>query len=198
MPALPGSVRRRLADERGVTLIELLVATVIALVVAAGGVLVLQIAIRTQPQVSERAGQIQQGRTLVETVTRELRQGQSIEGATESSLEIMTYVNSDPCGGPAATTSTLCRVTYVCEGTVCTRTEHDGAGAGSATQVASGLLDGTIFSYCEDGGSCELATATDPTYVEVELAYPGEDGGEAITLTDGVALRNYFVPDVSG
>lgn len=198
------SARRALArlrtDERGLTLPELLVATVIALLVAAGGMAVLQVAIKSQPRVSERAAQIQQGRTLIETVSRELRQGQSIAAATASSLEITTFVNSDPCGGSQSDTARLCRVTYACEGSTCTRTEHDGAGGGTTRQVATGLLASDVFSYCESeaGVDCGLAAATHPTYVGIELAYPRRDGQEAVTLADGVALRNYFVPEATG
>lgn len=200
MTALARIAALRLRDQRGMTLPELLVATVIALLVAAAGMVVLQVAIKGQPRISERASQIQQGRTLIETVSRELRQGQSISGATASSLEITTFVNSSSCGGPPASTAILCRITYSCQESSCVRTEHDDDGGGGTTQeVATGLAAPTIFSYCEQAGetACALSAATHPTYVGIELAYPAEDGSEAITLGDGVALRNHFVPEAT-
>ena len=197
MAGLARALRRRVADERGFTLPELLVATIIALMVAAGGMLVLQIAVRTQPQVSERAAQIQQGRTLMETISRELRQGESVEAATESSLEVMTYVSSSFCGSTETGPATLCRVTYTCAEGSCSRTEHGDSGGGTTTQVATGLLHSSVFSYCDatdTGTACDLTAASYPTYVGLELAYPSDDGEEAITLADGVALRNHFAP----
>lgn len=195
MASLLTAVRHRLADQRGFTLTELLVASVIGLLVAAGGAIVLQVAVKAQPGATERAGQIQQGRALMETLSRELRQGQSITAATESGFEIRTFVNSATCGGAQATAPILCSVTYSCAENACTRTEHDGSGVGSTTVMATDLLDTSIFRYCQDASgttSCDLPTAAAPTYIGIELAYPADDGGESITLADGASLRNYL------
>jgi len=195
MAALWSTVRRRLADESGFTLTELLVAAVIGVLVAAGGAMVLQVAVKAQPRATERAGQIQQGRALMETLSRELREGQSISGATESGFEVRTFVNSAACGGAHSTAQILCSVTYSCAAGTCTRTEHDGAGGGTPTVVATDLLDTSIFTYCEEIAgttNCDLPTAAAPTYIGIELAYPAEDGAETVSLADGVALRNYL------
>jgi prepilin-type N-terminal cleavage/methylation domain-containing protein len=186
---------RRLAQEDGFTLPELLIATVIALLVAAGGMMILQIAVRTQPQISERAAQIQQGRVMMEALSRELRQGESITTATPTELELITFVNSQTCGGPSAQNSIICRVSYSCEGGACTRSEHDGAGGGSSRQVVDGLLSQNVFCYQphRDQSSCPEPGET-PSYVAIELAFPGDDGAETVTLRDGVALRNHSPP----
>jgi len=52
--------------------------------------------------------------------------------------------------------------------------------------AVSGLSSNDVFSYSPD--------ATDPTYVGITLVFPAENGEEAITLTDGVALRNQSGP----
>jgi len=186
---------RRLADERGFTLPELLVATIIALLVAAGAMIVLQTAVRTQPEVSERAAQIQEGRTMIERISRELRQGDSVTGATTTSLSIHTLVDSASCGGAPAQTAIPCWVTYACSGGTCSRTEHDGSGGGSASEVVSGLRSSNVFCYAlQSDATCPAPTAADPEYVGVTMSFPNQDGGESITLSDGVALRNHTPP----
>lgn len=190
---------RRFTAEHGFTLPELLVAAVVALIVAAGGMAMVQVAVRTQPQISERAGQVQQGRAMIERVSRELRQGESVESTSASSIDLRTYVNSEACGGAAATTAILCRVTYSCTGSACSRTEHDGAGGGSTQQVVDGLLSSEVFCYAPQlaEASCPATSADDPTFVGVTLAFPADDGSEAVTLRDGVALRNHTPPPES-
>ncbi len=188
-------IRRRLSDERGFTFPELIVATMMGMLAIAGAMMILQIAVRAQPQALERSGQIQQARALIETVSRELRQGASIQGASTTGLTIDTYVNRNTCGGTGTGPSILCRVTYACTAASCTRTESSvSGGAGRTTELARGLLAPSIFSYCiEQAGapSCGLSAATNPSYVGIRLAYSNPDGGESVTFDDGVALRNH-------
>jgi hypothetical protein len=49
--------------------------------------------------------------------------------------------------------------------------------------VVSGLSSDNVFSYTPP-------TATAPAYVGVTLALPSQGGSDAITLSDGSALRN--------
>lgn len=194
MPA-GGRVLRRLArDERGMTLTELLVGAMIGLLTMTGAMIVLQMAVRNQPAANERSAHIQEGRVLLERISRELRQGEMIEVAEPDRISINTWVRSESCGGQHAPSAILCNVFYECEAGVCKRTERaNGQAAGVARVVATGLLDDDVFAYCEEPeAECEPApTASDPTYVQVTLSYPNDDGGEAITLSDGVWLRNY-------
>ncbi|MGH2953164.1 MAG: PilW family protein [Solirubrobacterales bacterium] len=182
-----GNAIARVGDEEdGWTLLELLVGATISLIVVGVAATMLITAVRTQPVTTERAGQVQQGRVLIERISRELRQGQreSVSGATASGLSMVTYVNSNPCGGPSSASAIVCQVTYACSGTVCTRTERnaDGSGTPATTQVVSGIRAGqTVFTYDDQ---------VEPTYVGVELSFPADDGGEGITLSDGVSLRN--------
>lgn len=180
------AVRRLRCSERGFTLPELLVAAMIALIVAGAGMTLLITMVRSQPKVTERAGQVQQGRTMLEALGRELRQGESVLGPTTSSLAVLTYVNSATCGGASASTSILCRVTYACGSTSCTRTEQnpDGTGGASPEEVVRGITGPSVFSY--------QGTSGDPSYVGIRLVFPADDGSEAITLDGGAALRNHF------
>ena len=147
---------------------------------------------RSQPAVSERAGRVQQGRTMLEVLSRELRQGESVLTPTTSGLSVVTYVNSAACGGAYATNSILCRVTYTCGSTSCTRTERnpDGSGTGSAETIVRGITGPNVFSY--------QGTPGDPSYVGIRLVFPADDGSEAITLDDGAANLPYSRSIVSG
>ena len=184
--AIARRIRRRVADERGVTLIELLVGSAISLIVAGVAMTMLNASVSRQPEISERAAQIQQGRVLIERITRELRQGETVSSATSSGLEIVTYVDSATCGGGSSPTAIVCEVLYSCGSTSCTRTEREpnATSGGSTETVVSGILGPNVFSYQPSG--------SDPTYVGVELRYPDDDGEEAVILSDGVALRNYL------
>lgn len=179
-------LRLRLADARGYSLPELLVAMVIGLIVSAAGATMVIVALQTQPRASERAAQIQQGRVMLESITRELRQGQSIVGLSASGLEVLTYVPVASCGAPAVGDARLCRVSYTCDAATCTRIERDADGGGTPRThlMVSGISGPGVFSFQGD--------PTDPAFVGVRLVFPQEGGEESVTLEDGAALRNYF------
>ena len=69
---------RGIRSEAGFSFPELLVGMMIMLLVAAGAMSLVTTLVRSQPKVSERTGQIQQGRTMLERLTRELRQGNAV------------------------------------------------------------------------------------------------------------------------
>jgi len=180
-----GRARTITAEERGFTLPELLLATVLGLLVIGAAVTAFTSAIQSQPRINSQAAAIQQARTMMERVTRELRQGSSVPSASASQLSIVTYVHSATCGGAASSSSISCKVTYSCSAGACSRTEArpDGTSPGAAVQVVSGLSSTNVFSYT-------APTATAPAYVGVTLAFPAKGGTDAINLTDGAALRN--------
>lgn len=169
-------------EEGGVTLIELLIAASVGLVVVGGALTMFMGAIRSEPRTASKVASIQQARTTVDRITRELRQGLETPTATASKLAIVTYVKAATCGGAAASTSIPCRVTYECEAGACTRivAKPDGSAPGSEVQVASGLASSSVFSYSP--------SEVDPTYVGVTFAF--STNGDPVTLSDGVALRN--------
>lgn len=172
--------------ERGLTLVELLVAASLGLLVVGGAMTMFIGAVRSEPRTAAKVGAIQQARVTIERVSRELRQGLEVPTSpapTASHLEIVTYVKTTGCGGEAGGESIACRVIYDCEGDACTRAvaEPDGGNPGPAVTVATDLADAGVFSYAP--------SAADPAYVGVEFALANE-GGDPIVLDDGVALRN--------
>jgi prepilin-type N-terminal cleavage/methylation domain-containing protein len=186
--ALARATTRRLrAEQGGFTLVELLVAAVLGLALIGAATTVFTTAIQSQPRTSSRNTDIAQARTTMERITRELRQGWNVPSAGPAQLSILTYVKSATCGGAPSSSSRACRVTYTCTTTSCSRVEAnpDGTGAGPSQIVVSGFSGPNAFTYSP--------SATDPSYVGVELVYPA-DGGDAITLEDGVALRNPGAP----
>ena len=179
-----------IADEGGFTLPEVLVGLMLTILVAGAAMTVVEFATRTQPRVSERAAQLQEGRTMLEQVTREVRQGEAVTGATASSLQILTRVHAGSCGAAQSATAPAitCRVMYSCTTTACQRTVRnpDGTGTAPTRTMLSGISSSSVFSYSP--------SAADPTYVGVTLVYPSTTAsdGEAVTLSDGSALRNWF------
>jgi Tfp pilus assembly protein PilW len=168
-------------EERGLTLIELLIAASVGLVVVGGALTMFVGAIRSEPRTASQVMAIQQARSTVDRITRELRQGLETPTHSSTQLAIVTYVKAATCGGAPASTSIPCRVTYTCASGKCTRVvaQPNGSAPGSAVLVASGLTSNSVFTY---------SPATDPTYVGVSLSVASD--GQPITLSDGVALRN--------
>jgi Tfp pilus assembly protein PilW len=175
---------QRCRGQDGFTLTELLMATVLAMVVLGAGVTVFTASIRNQPKATTQASAIQETRTVMERMIRELRQGSSVVSASPSQLAFITYAPSATCedGSP-------CRVTYACSGGTCTRTEAnpDGAAPGAPVQVIAGVSSGEVFTYVPP-------TETVPASVGVSLALPARDGSNAITLEDAATLRNQGSP----
>ena len=167
----------------GFTLVELLVATILSLIVVGGAVMAFTSAIHSQPRIDSQATAIQQARTTVERIVRELRQGSSVPSAASSQLSIVTYVHTT-CGGASATRAMQCRVTYACSSGICTRglANPNGTSPTAPVRLVSGLSSDNVFSYSP--------SATTPTWVGVTLSFPAQTGHNAITLTDGAALRN--------
>lgn len=183
---------RRARDERGMTITELLIAASLLLVVVSAALTLIPMTLQNEERVRDKAGAVQEGRTLVERLTRELRQGSAVVGTpTASTLSFSTYVHRASCGGAYSSAAAIqCRITYSC-GTAgtCTRTERnlDGSGTAPAQTLVTGLANvgqngGTGFSYQPD--------ASAPGHVTVRLVFPGETADDAITLEDGASLRN--------
>jgi Tfp pilus assembly protein PilW len=180
------AARERLGnDEAGLTLIELLVAAAIGVVLMGGVVTLLIGALRTQPQVSKSAGNIQTARFVLDRMTRELRNGFKVDDAKPTTVSFETYVRHSSCGAStllAATSPSIkCQVRYTCEGGACKRTETNPGvlSGGTPVTMVSGLTSATGFSY------------PSATYVQVTLVIPSPGGGaNTTTVSDGASLRN--------
>jgi Tfp pilus assembly protein PilW len=182
-----GRLRRRVAalarEESGWTLTELLVATGIGLALIGSATFVFTAAIQSQPRAAARGAQVEDARVAMERMTRELRQAWDVSTATSSQIAVLTYVQKATCGGASATTARACKVTYTCTTTACSRVEAnpDGTAPGPAVQVVSGIAGPAVFTYSPD--------TTTPTFVGVRMVFPADAGDDAITLSDGIALR---------
>ncbi len=178
--------------ERGVSLAELLVFMVMLLFVLAAGSALLIASVKSQPRISDRNFAIQDGRALQERFARELRQSSLVEqtpAPTSSSMTFDTYARRTQCGGAVQADPTMpaiaCKVTYTCTAGTCNRTEAPLSGQpGSTTtdQLVSGLSSSAVFGYSPDSAN--------PDYVTMRLVFPAEGGDDAVTLEDGVDLRN--------
>lgn len=178
------SARLRLLEERGFTLAELLVAISMLIAVLAAAVPVLVSSVNNEPRLRERAGKIQQARTLMEALGRDLRSGYVVDSSTASTLAFRSYLHQTACNaGPSPTaTAILCRVSYSCASGACTRqvANPDGSSPGALRTLVSGLSTSSIFTY----------TGTPTSFVQVSIVFPAKGGDDAITLTDGFGLRN--------
>jgi len=180
------ALRARLgASEAGLTLIELLVAAAMGVVLMGGVVTVLIGAVRSQPRLSQSAGNVQTARFALDRMTRELRNGISVAEAKTTTVSFETYVRHSSCGSStllAATSPSIkCQVRYTCESGACKRTETQPGvlTGGTPVTVVKGLSSATGFSY------------PSPTYVKVTLVIPSTGGGsDATTVSDGASLRN--------
>ncbi len=175
--------------EGGFTLIELLVASTMGVVVlGAVGSLVVS-AMKTQPQISERAQTVSTARWVLERLTREIRNGVKVDKATASSVSFETYVRRSTCGGSGMLASTSaaikCEVTYTCSATTtkCTRIEAaPGVYTGTPRTIFEGIGSSSVFSY--------VPNAAEATYIKVTLTMPNPRGPGALTVSDGASLRN--------
>ena len=182
MAAPAGTATGRIRDEEGFTLVEVLVATVLSMIVIGAAVTVFTVSLASQARVRTQSAGIQEARTVMEQMTRELRQGSSVPSASASQLSVITYVHDTTCG----TTTPVCRVTYSCTSAgTCSRTVSapDGSSPGSPVQLISGLSGNNVFAYTPP-------TSDAPASVGVTLTIPASDGSNAITLTDAATLRN--------
>jgi prepilin-type N-terminal cleavage/methylation domain-containing protein len=189
MTGLPERLRRRLRSEGGFTLVELLMALVLSLLVVGIGTTVFTAAVRSQPGLTQRGQAITQARTSMERLTRELRQGATVKTATASQLSYVTYVHSpSTCGSSYSSTSNACLVTYTCTTTGCTRVQAmpDGTSPGTAVPVVTGLSNPNVFTYSP--------SSTAPTYIGATFVFAGQNGNDAITVSDGATLRNPAPP----
>lgn len=177
-------------SESGLTLVELLVAASMSvLIVGAAGSMLIS-AVRTQPQISERAQNVSTARYVLERMTREIRNGVRVDEATGAKVSFVGKVRRTACGSGATLASDQpareCQITYDCSsGTACTRAEAEKEEVGGgAPQLLTGdiaLAGGEVFNYSP--------SAAEPTYVGITLRVPNPSGSGALTVSDGASMR---------
>jgi hypothetical protein len=185
----PTVARRLRRDESGVTLVELLVAAAMGVILFAAAASLMVSALRAQPQISERAQTISTARWIMERFTREIRNGERVDGAhaTPSEVSFITYVRTPICGSGTELASTddaeKCQVTYRCSASVCTRTEASpGTFTGTPRTIFKGFSNTDVFAYTPN--------ATEANFIEVKLVFPNPSGRGDMTISDGASLRN--------
>jgi Tfp pilus assembly protein PilW len=176
------------SEERGFTLVELLVGSAMGVVVMSAVAMLVISAVRDQPKISKQAQNITTARWVLERMTREIRNGIVVSPgqAKPESISFKAYVRRTACGGGVPVSSAPpieCQITYTCSTTSCSRTESNpGVFTGTARQIFSGIDSNQVFTYAPD--------ATKPTYVKVTLRLPNPSGTGALTVSDGASLRN--------
>lgn len=201
MSERPRFFRSALDDEVGMTLIEMLVALVMGLVVVGGATTLMISAVRKQPEQQAQAQSISTARFELERMTREIRNGTSVDPdtATASSVSFAARVRRATCGGglpaSAAIPSIECEIVYSCASESCTRTEREvGKTGGTVSTIVTGIDSAEVFCFVPssntDPTECGPAkSGTAPTYVGVTLRIPNPSERGNLTISDGASLR---------
>jgi Tfp pilus assembly protein PilW len=191
---------RSLDSEAGMTLIELLVAMVMAMVVVGGASAMMISAISKQPEQSKQAQSISTARYELERITRDLRNGVNVTATASNSVSFVARVRRTACDGSVPTSSTApaiqCQILYSCTTTTCTRTERavGATSGGTSSTVVTGINSSEVFCFVPSTNSdpTECGTAkggTSPTYVGVTLRVPNPSRSGSLTISDGATLR---------
>lgn len=197
-------MRQRFAQvdgEAGVTLIEILVATIMGLIVVGGATAMLISAVRDQPKQQQEAESITTARFELERMTREIRNGVSVTTANSNGVSFVARVRRKSCGGgPSTSPSTpaiQCQIVYGCTASSCTRTEREvgKTTGGVPTTIVRGINSAAVFCFVPsanaDPTECGVPkTGTSPTYVGITLNVPNPSGSGSLTITDGASLRS--------
>lgn len=196
-------LRRRcvdVRDESGLTLIEMLVASLMSVILVGASCAMLISAVQDSPALSGKAQNVTTARYQLERVVREIRNGVQLETMTPAEVTLVTRVRRVACGGAPPTDpdadAIQCRVTYRCSGRSCTRTEEtlEGIPVSAPAVALSGIGDTSVFCFVpsveSDPTKCGAPDPeSPPTYVGVTLRVPGPEDRGLLTISDGATLR---------
>lgn len=197
-------LRQRFAQvdgEAGMTLIEILVATIMGLIVVGGATAMLISAVRDQPKQQQQAESVDTARYELERMTREIRNGVSVTTAGSNGVSFVARVRRQSCGGEPSTSASAaaiqCQIIYSCTTSTCTRTEREvgQTTGGTPTTIVTGIDSAEVFCFVPsanaDPTECGAAKAgTSPTYIGITLNVPNPSGSGSLTITDGASLRS--------
>jgi type II secretory pathway pseudopilin PulG len=195
-----GRVWRRGKSESGMTLIELLVATLLALVVFGAILGTLETSQRVEARDTEWALTMQEGRVGLSRMAREIRQASKIEKAEEGTIEFLATLGS-----------TEWKIKYECgvaqPGTTeyheCVRKaveKSTGTLPSTGTPVVLDVLNPTkVFKYFKGATSTAITTEMTVVTLRVELPAKGtlkQAGGSgylhAVVLENAAFMRNLY------
>lgn len=203
-------MRRRLRrisparDQSGMTLIEMLVASLMSVIIVGASCAMLISAVRDQPALSKKAQNVTTARYQLERMVREIRNGVLVEQASSSAVLLRAQMRRVACGGAVQTNPDAepvqCKVAYACSGSTCTRTEKTLAGisVGTTSVALSGIGSTEVFCFVPSaevdptqcGPAQEGAEADPATYVGINLNVPNPEGPGLLTISDGATLRS--------
>jgi type II secretory pathway pseudopilin PulG len=168
---------RRLQDQSGFTLVELLVAMPIAMIVLSLAMVSVATVVRNEQRSRDHKETLRAQQVGLEQLTRELREATSFTFLTSQLVEFNGWVRT---GGTAVQR----RIRYDCSsGTHCVRQEGPVNGAVSGNRILIDALENPdVFEPQPDFAN--------PRYVGVvaRVRIPGDR--HLITMRDGVDLRN--------
>ncbi|MDX6608433.1 MAG: hypothetical protein QOF85_358 [Solirubrobacterales bacterium] len=172
------------SDERGFTLVELLVAMSMMVVITGATVALFFSTLKDQARVTHTADQVGEARTALRRIVDDVRQASSGSG-TASELKVKTYVHSASCTTSASPSATAisCEVIYKCalETSKTTYQCTRAVGGGTAVKIVGKLSNNSVFTY---------TPTTTPTYIAAKLVFPGSSGTATNTFENGATLRN--------
>jgi hypothetical protein len=168
-----------LRDQRGVGLVELMFAMASLLVVIGAAMGLMVVALHREPVVTQRADRVDQARTTLERMTRELRQTYLVQTVGSNELSFYTYERV-----AGASTASQRFVSYQCQTGQCIRRE---APVGQALPdtgqvVVDGVDNSDLFTFSPNTITPEFVA------INFRLTIPGQT--RTITVQDGVNLRN--------
>jgi Tfp pilus assembly protein PilW len=178
-----GSVRRRLSEEDGFNLVELLVVIPMMSVVLLGTYVLYNVGAKSEQQTSARMTTLLREQNGLERMTREMRQAISFTPVSSQVLDAVTWVR--PTNGG---TSAQRRVRYECLSGSCVRYEGP-PGAALTTgpeTVIPNVQNADVFFFEPD--------SVNPSYVAIKLDVSVKHASNPITLDGGFAAPNQ-VPD---
>jgi prepilin-type N-terminal cleavage/methylation domain-containing protein len=168
---------RRLREQSGFTLVELLVAMPIALLVLSMAMLAVGTTVRNEQRAREHTEALRQQQIGLEQLTRELREATSFQFLTSQLVEFNAYVRTSGTGE-------LRKIRYDCtSGKHCVRQEGPVSGTVSGnTIIIDALENPDVFEPQPD--------FVNPRYVGIVAQVRIAQDRRLITLRDGVDLRN--------
>jgi prepilin-type N-terminal cleavage/methylation domain-containing protein len=171
-----------LRDERGFTLIEMLVAIPLMLIVFIAVFNLYDVSVREQSRGEARVRGIVDQKNGLERMSRELRDAVSVRYQTSEVID-------------AQISSAGRWLRYDCSGTSCKRYEGPSQGTFDTGPVT--LIDNVHsaeFQTLADVGGTLTPDFVNPTYVSVTLRVSVKDASNPIVLSDGFNLRNLTTP----
>jgi prepilin-type N-terminal cleavage/methylation domain-containing protein len=190
-----------LADDRGYTLIEMLIVMALSIIVVGVPMAFVVLSLNQQNVGSSRAAAVQQEAVGLGRLTRDLRQ--VVPNTTSTFTWSPTAASASmtlpvPGTGGASNESVVWSCSFASAGTgTCTRSVNSGSPVLEVRNV-----DSLSFAPVDDAGNALASAATNPSYVGITLQVQGTSQLDAsgttaatgiqhpITLTDGVDLRN--------